>query len=670
MQIEILPDVSGNLRIGDVSRPPLSHQFVPFDNRKAAALRVPSDVYWWRLRIKVPPQTPAVDLIATYRDAELYLPLRGNRFSTMRFGLNDPVASRASESGFPYVALPKTTLNGEPLYLRARTLGGPPDTPQLARDSVWQRIRSFQLALGLFFGGFLAAIALSSLFFAIFLRDRTYLLNSATLTAAILWLSAITGFGPQFLWPNAGVNFLALFYTFYIAYQTFILLFIRDFLHLSERFPAADRALAGGFSLGIAYTCMLAIFPHSPLAFYYAQPLAAPLQVVPEWAVALGVSLFAWRNGVREARFFTIGLAALMVFFTWNMLVYFRVVPPTVLGSLGVHLGIVIDAAAFQLALADRYLIQIREKARAQADLLAERQMTIARLQTYNRAVDRFVPHEFLDELGHTDVTAVQLGDHVQCTMTVLFIDIRGFTTIAEVLEPQAIFHFLNEYLARIGPIVRDHRGFIDKYIGDAVMALFPGCADNALQAAIALAKEVRAFNECRPDGPPIEVGISLHRGALMLGTIGEARRLETTVIADEVNIASRLEGLTKIYRAKILLTDSVRDAVKEVDRYHLRPLGSVQVKGAVRPVNLYELYDGDMPELLEKKARTSSEFATAVQLYTSGRLVDASERFAALCNDGPHDATAAYLYERCITMLRTGSALDWDGIERIDVKR
>ena len=163
-------------------------------------------------------------------------------------------------------------------------------------------------------------------------------------------------------------------------------------------------------------------------------------------------------------------------------------------------------------------------------------------------AFSRFVPTEFLQLLGQDSLLSVSLGDAVERDITVVFSDIRAFTSLSEQMSPEESFAFLNSYLSGVGPVIRNHRGFIDKYIGDAVMALFPEDPADALHAAIAMQRFVREFNEQRlvEGRPEIRIGVGLHHGRVMLGTIGEDKRLEGTVISDAVNIASRLEGLTK----------------------------------------------------------------------------------------------------------------------------
>lgn len=289
--------------------------------------------------------------------------------------------------------------------------------------------------------------------------------------------------------------------------------------------------------------------------------------------------------------------------------------------------------------------VEKANEARAQAQ--AE---TIETLKTYSEACERFVPGEFLKFLDKESIVGVRLGDHVLREMTVLFSDIRSFTSISERMTPEQIFAFLNEYLHRVGPLIRENGGFIDKYIGDAVMGLFPSKPDDALRAAIALQREVRLFNRrLEDDGlPAIAAGVGVHCGALMLGTIGERGRMDTTVIADAVNTAARLETATKLYRCSILLSRQTVEKLSDPDRFMLRSLGSVHVKGKASSVEIYECYDADPAERVMHKRATRERFTNAVAAFEGGDSAAASEAFAAIVGANEKDGPAAYFLERC----------------------
>jgi two-component system sensor histidine kinase ChiS len=174
---------------------------------------------------------------------------------------------------------------------------------------------------------------------------------------------------------------------------------------------------------------------------------------------------------------------------------------------------------------------------------------------------------------------------------------------------------------------VREYGGIVDKYVGDAIMALFPGVADDALRAAIALQGAVREHNvERAAEGkPPIAVGVGLHRGSLMLGTIGEHERMDGTVIADAVNVASRVEGLTKYFGARVMVSGEVRAALADPAAYTFRFLGRVAVMGKRQGIELYEVLDGDAPERQAIKRAALPAFHGAVAAFVAGAFADAA---------------------------------------------
>jgi class 3 adenylate cyclase len=212
-------------------------------------------------------------------------------------------------------------------------------------------------------------------------------------------------------------------------------------------------------------------------------------------------------------------------------------------------------------------------------------------LKRLNSALERFVPREFLEYLGKRDITEVRLGDQIQKDMTILFSDIRDSTARAEHVAPRESFEFLNGFLGRVSPLIRQQRGFIDKYVGDGIMALFPERPDDAVQAAVNILGEVSRYNrEIEERGEqPIKVGIGLHTGRVALGIMGENERLQGTVISDAVNVASRISDLTKTYAAPLLVSGQTFDAIEDRSRFSFRSLGRIPIKGKERAVPIFE---------------------------------------------------------------------------------
>ncbi len=294
-----------------------------------------------------------------------------------------------------------------------------------------------------------------------------------------------------------------------------------------------------------------------------------------------------------------------------------------------------------------------------------------AQLERLLGAYGRFVPHQFLRLLAKDSVVDVKLGDNVEREMTVLFSDIRSFTSLSESMSPLQNFRFLNSYLERIGPVIRDAGGFIDKYIGDAVMALFPGGADDGLAAAVAMQRAVEVYNGHRRSSgyPPITIGIGVHSGTLMLGTIGEKERMDGSVIADAVNVCSRLEGLTRVYGAAILTTSRTLKRQARPGRFAVRFADRIQVKGRSETVLLFEVLDGDPADVRALKLSYRNEFARALRLYYGRSFGEAHRILTELRAANPRDEILRIFKNRCELYASLGVPEGWRGVEHIEIK-
>ena len=174
---------------------------------------------------------------------------------------------------------------------------------------------------------------------------------------------------------------------------------------------------------------------------------------------------------------------------------------------------------------------------------------THLRLANINAAYGRFVPHQFLQALGHESILDVRIGDQIERIISVLFTDIRSYTTLAEEMTPADNFQFINSYLGKMAPVIKTHKGMINQFLGDGIMALFPDSPADSIWAAIGMQKVLIRYNEDRVKRGwrPIRVGMGIHTGPLIMGIIGDRERMEAGIIADTVNTAARLEGLTKL---------------------------------------------------------------------------------------------------------------------------
>jgi adenylate cyclase len=221
-------------------------------------------------------------------------------------------------------------------------------------------------------------------------------------------------------------------------------------------------------------------------------------------------------------------------------------------------------------------------------------QASFGQLQKTIDSFERFVPEKFLQVIAPRGIENIAVGEYAKRNMTILFSDIRGYTSLSESQTPEEMFKFINEYLNYVGAAIDQQGGFIDKYIGDAVMALFDEQhTDGAFRAAIAMQDAIQRFNQVRAmEGlGPIASGVGIHRGEVVMGTVGFMSRIDSTVIGDAVNVSSRVEGLTKTYQCEILVTDAAVAALESPTHFQLELVDeSVKVKGKEMPIGLYRL--------------------------------------------------------------------------------
>jgi signal transduction histidine kinase/class 3 adenylate cyclase/ActR/RegA family two-component response regulator len=299
----------------------------------------------------------------------------------------------------------------------------------------------------------------------------------------------------------------------------------------------------------------------------------------------------------------------------------------------------------------------------------------LARLKThlnlYNitSAYLRFIPKELIKALGHESIIDVRLGDQARGEMSILFSDIRSFTTITEKLDAKESFEFLNNYLNCITPAITANNGFIDKYIGDAVMALFPYKTDDAVNAAIEAQKNLAEYNrERKKEGKmPIKIGIGLHTGPLMIGTIGVENRMDGTVISDAVNLASRLEELNKHYRTSMIISEETLNKLNNPENYHYRFLSKVSVKGRQQSNKIYEFFDGDSEHDLKMKTETLEMFNKGIEEYYRKQFSKGSVYFQQILDVYPEDRTAKIFLVNCAKYMVEGVPDDWDGVDIVE---
>ncbi len=315
----------------------------------------------------------------------------------------------------------------------------------------------------------------------------------------------------------------------------------------------------------------------TPSRFYMHQ-----LYLFQFFTIAVALYVFyvlyqAFRNRRPGAGLFIVGFALMFITVIHDMIKSFLVLPTIFLVPFGMLIFVLFQSMVMTKKFADAF---------QQSEHMAEH------LWHLNQSMERFVPREFLKFLKKDNVMEIQLGDHASHRMTVLFADIRDFTSLSEKLTPEENFRFINSFLNRMGPIIRDHHGFVDKYMGDGIMALFPEHAEDAVEAAIHLREELVRYNKDRAkmNYQPINFGVGLHTGDLMLGTVGENLRMDGTVISDAVNLASRLEALTKKLGVGIAISEATQACLKTPDNYQISYIGKERVKGKSKEILIFEV--------------------------------------------------------------------------------
>jgi class 3 adenylate cyclase len=200
------------------------------------------------------------------------------------------------------------------------------------------------------------------------------------------------------------------------------------------------------------------------------------------------------------------------------------------------------------------------------------------RLEAIRDSNARFVPAAFLEFLGKESLAAVSSGDQVRRRMTMFFADIRSFTTLSEGMTPKENFDFVNDYFSVMGPVIRACGGFIDRYLGDAIMALFPRSPQDAVDAGFRMREALAGFNAARVEKGlvPVDFGVGIHTDDVILGVVGQSNRLSVTVISEAVDLVNRLEAATKEHHVGMVVTQSVWDGLPTATRQKARSLGTM----------------------------------------------------------------------------------------------
>jgi adenylate cyclase len=290
----------------------------------------------------------------------------------------------------------------------------------------------------------------------------------------------------------------------------------------------------------------------------------------------------------------------------------------------------------------------------------------ITREKRVRGTMSRYMAKEVVDKLLESGEEVLEGTDQ---EATILFSDIRGFAGISESLGTRKTVKLLNEYFSEMVDVIFSHEGILDKYIGDAIMAVFgapvsnPYDADHSITVANEMMRSLRTFNARRSDDgeKPIEIGIGISTGRVLAGSIGSRKRMEYTVIGDSVNLAARLESANKYYGTKILLgADTVE---RLASPKNLREIDLLRAKGFVKPVAIYEMME-HYPEAVQKRLlEVVPIYEEGLSAYRRQRWEQAIRLFGSALAQHPEDGPSQVLLNRCIYYKDNPPPESWDGV-------
>ncbi len=437
-----------------------------------------------------------------------------------------------------------------------------------------------------FFYGTLGLIIVINLLIYANLGDLNYLQLSLFIIFFALSLFVLNGLASRFLWGNS-IWWAKQCLTFFQSWALFFgLIFARSFLNTKYYAGIMDRLL-----LLLICTAFLTGLMSILMPYKWSLMVMSHLSLM----VPVIVLISAYRclfKGFQPAKFFLIAWHVFLVGVIAYGLMLQQLLPSNNFTQYGMHFGLMWVAVWLYLALFYRFNLLKKEKEQAQYNTIKQQSYTLNYQKKVMSSISRFVPMQFLNLLEKVDITDVRYGDAKLKNMVIMFTDIREYTTLVESMPPEENLEFLNSYMKFMQPVIEKNHGFIDKFIGDGIMALFPESADNALQAAIDMQLQLDEFNQLRYQKGlnEIKIGIGIHGGDVMLGTVGSDSRLDTTVIGDAVNLTSRLENLTKDRQIPIIISKYIYQSLIEPHKFAIEELKGAVIRGKSGTVDIFQV--------------------------------------------------------------------------------
>ena len=607
--------------------------------------------YWLRLRLANPDTvnrrwilelsglSRAVDRI------EAYIPDRNGKFRKHLSGDSVPFRKRTIQHHSVLFGVDLPASEQRTVYLKVTTNGSLQLPMTLWEADAYIASEHHDTLLEGMFYGVLVIMLFYNGFIYWSVKDHSYLFYVCYLVCVLGFALSIKGVGFEYFWPehpqwNNKSNLV-----FAMVGVFFVLLFARSFLKTAIYTPRIHKTI--GFLLA---TGLLSVFGVLLLSHYHAASILSA-QYAASVLVVIAAASLALKRGFTAARYYLLAwLSVLLSILLW-ILNSANVITSYWVGGYLFQIGTALQVLLFSFALADRINLLRSEREEALRLQLAHSRRLVSMAEMF----ERFVPKQFLTKIARSGIENIELGRADVAEVSILFADIRGFTAMSESLQPQELLNFLNAYLQRIDKVIHDHDGFIDKFVGDGVMALFENeqssvGALNAVQAAIHMQKTVDLYNQHRANSgyPPIRIGVGVNTGEVVYGTVGSQDRMDSTVLGDNVNVAARLQDLTKVLQARVVISEHTLEVVGKGQGLIVREVGDVRVRGRREPVHIYEVLNADTEQDKAAKLHTLSEYRLAYDNYRSGRWQEAEALWCHCLELHPTDTVVQYLIEQC----------------------
>ncbi|MDG5815390.1 7TM-DISM domain-containing protein [Chitinispirillales bacterium ANBcel5] len=632
-------DTTASQNIDDIERVQLKGKFSPAN--PTINLGYTTSALWLKMTVKNNTEKSGKWLfeigVPSLHHVTFYYPDKRGGYKTYESGLVVPRKIR--ENSFTNPVLPLELARGDQVTFFTQILSESALTFPVflhSESDFLFKERNVQTFLGFYFGALFVIIVFS---FFIFIKIGTkyylyYILFIGGLAIGQMLLVYGNAFDYfSFVIPGKLLPFLSL--ASFIS-AVFGVIFSRCLLNSYRYTPVLDRILKIVCGLTVI-SGTVSVF----ISFSWSAKLLGIVNIVASFILMI-VAIISCKKGYKPSMYYLFaGTLSLLGFILYNLMYTFDIVPFSIALYFLPNVGVIATAILLPVAIVQKVKLSEEQKRKAQIQLIDEQQKSMSKLKELNSALERFVPTRFLSLLGRNNIAEVSLGDQCKCTMTVLFSDIRSFSTISEQLSPTESFEFLNQYLSGIGPVVRKHGGFIDKYYGDGIMALFPDNAADAVSAAIEIQKYVETFNDRFSNSKYrcIQTGIGIHTGKMILGTIGEDFRMDGTVISDAVNLSSRLENLTKKFKTSIIISQNVVDALSNFSyNFKIRMLGTETVRGRKEETIIYEILDSLPEDLLKIRCKNTKTFQKGVKLFYTGQTELSIKYFQQCLKTDPQD--------------------------------